>query len=137
MQYILYFLIFLFGYVTCKTFYFLRANRISLSLIKLGQIVHLSNTLKCVENLVYTRERLREYYLNMDKDSVQISSMEIKFNNDINNLKHNSIEHMLKLHPEFYREALKFHDWQSSMEFLTENKQLVFDFWRKYDDKEN
>ena len=134
MDYILYFLIFLFGYVTCKTFYFLRANRISLSLIKLGQIIHLSNTLKCVENLIYTRERLREYYLKMDKDSNQISSMEIKFSNDIENLKQNSVDYMLRLHPKFYRESLKFNDWQSSMEFLTDNKELVFDFWRKHDD---
>jgi hypothetical protein len=103
-------------------------------LIKLGQIIHLSNTLKCVEHLIYTRERLREYYLNMDKNSAEISSMEIKFSNDIENLKNNSIEHMLKLHPKFYRESLKFNDWQSSMEFLTDNKELVFDFWRKHDD---
>ncbi len=134
MDYILYFLIFLFGYVTCKTFYFLRANRISLSLIKLGQIIHLSNSLKCIENLIYTRERLREYYLKMDKDSNQISSMEIKFSNDIENLKQNSVDYMLRLHPKFYRESLKFNDWQSSMEFLTDNKDLVFDFWRRHDD---
>ena len=134
MDYFLYFLVFLFGYVTCKTFYFLRANRISLSLIKLGQIIHLSNTLKCVEHLIYTRERLREYYLKMDKSSVEISAIEMKFNNDIENLKHNSIKYMLKMHPKFYRETLKFDDWESSMEFLTENKELVFDFWRKYDD---
>jgi hypothetical protein len=134
MNYFLYSLVFIFGYVTCKTFYFLRANRISLSLIKLSHIVHLSNTIKCVENLTYTRERLREYYLKMDKSSVEISAIEMKFNNDIENLKHNSIKYMLKMHPKFYRETLKFDDWESSMEFLTENKELVFDFWRKYDD---
>tara|TARA_A100001011_G_scaffold354989_1_gene397856 strand:+ start:505 stop:717 length:213 start_codon:yes stop_codon:yes gene_type:complete len=70
----------------------------------------------------------------MDKNSTEISSMEIKFSNDIENLKNNSIEHMLTLHPKFYRESLKFNDWQSSMEFLTDNKELVFDFWRKHDD---
>jgi|TARA_R110000824_G_scaffold6070_8_gene27959 hypothetical protein len=134
MNYFLYFLVFLFGYVTCRTFYFLRANRISLSLIKLSQVLHLTNTVKCVENLVYTRERLREYYLKMDKTSVEISALEMKFNNDIENLKHNSIKYMLRLHPKMYRDSLSFDDWDSSMKFLTENKELVFDFWRKYDD---
>lgn len=134
MNYFLYFLVFIFGYVTCKTFYFLRANRISLSLIKLSHVIHLSNTLRCIENLIYTRERTREYYLKMEKSSVEISAIEMKFNNDIENLKHNSIKYMLKIHPKFYRENLKFDDWESSMEFLTENKKLVFDFWRKYDD---
>jgi predicted N-acyltransferase len=70
----------------------------------------------------------------MDKDSNQISSMEIKFSNDIENLKQNSVDYMLRLHPKFYRESLKFNDWQSSMEFLTDNKDLVFDFWRRHDD---
>ena len=134
MNYFLYFLVFIFGYVTCKTFYFLRANRISLSLIKLSHVIHLSNTLRCIENLIYTRERTREYYLKMEKSSVEISAIEMKFNNDIENLKHNSIKYMLKIHPKFYRENLKFDDWESSMEFLTENKKLVFDFWGKYDD---
>ena len=134
MSYFLYFLVFLFGYITCRTFYFLRANRISLSLIKLSQIVHLASTVRCVENLIYTRERLREYYLKMDKSSVEISALEMKFNNDIDSLKNNAIEHMIKTHPKFYREALKFSDWDSSMIFLEENKQVVFDFWRKYDD---
>jgi hypothetical protein len=41
---------------------------------------------------------------------------------------------MLRLHPKMYRDSLSFDDWDSSMKFLTENKELVFDFWRKYDD---
>ena len=134
MNYFLYLLVFLFGYVTCRTFYFLRANRISLSLIKLAHVIHLTNTLKCIENLIYTRERSREYYLKMEKTSVEISAMEIKFDNDIENLKHNSIKYMLRMHPKMYKDSLLFDDWKSSMEFLTENKELVFDFWRKYDD---
>tara|TARA_R110001592_G_scaffold78310_3_gene234994 strand:+ start:437 stop:649 length:213 start_codon:yes stop_codon:yes gene_type:complete len=70
----------------------------------------------------------------MDKTSVEISALEMKFNNDIENLKHNSIKYMLRLHPKMYRDSLSFDDWDSSMKFLTENKELVFDFWRKYDD---
>ena len=58
----------------------------------------------------------------------------MKFDNDINSLKENTIQHMINIHPKFYREALKFNDWDSSMVFLEENKQTVFDFWRKYDD---
>ena len=81
MNYFLYFLVFLFGYVTCKTFYFLRANRISLSLIKLSHVIHLTSTVRCIENLIYTRERTREYYLKMEKSSVEISAVEIKFDN--------------------------------------------------------
>ena len=70
----------------------------------------------------------------MEKSSVEISAVEMKFNNDIENLKNNSIKYMLKMHPKMYRESLLFDDWESSMKFLTENKKLVFDFWSKYDD---
>ena len=33
------------------------------------------------------------------------------------------------MHPKFYRESLKFDDWDSSMSFLEDKKEEAFNFW--------
>ena len=76
MEYYLYFLTFLFGYFTCRTFYFLRANRISISLIKLSHVIYLSSVVKCIENLVYTRDTMKLHYNQIDVDNDKINELE-------------------------------------------------------------
>ena len=85
----------------------------------------IQNKLKSIE--------LAKYPIKNDPIQINNYLMSIS-NNNIENLKQNSVDYMLRLHPKFYRESLKFNDWQSSMEFLTDNKDLVFDFWRRHDD---
>mgnify|MGYP003145742718 CR=1 FL=1 len=94
MNYILYFLVFLFGYITCRTFYFIRSARLSLKLIVSGHLFYL-----------------------------------LAIENDIVVLQSNSIDYLLKLHPTFYREALKFDDWQSAMEYLEEHREIISQYW--------
>jgi hypothetical protein len=121
-NWILYFLVFIFGYVTCKTFYFLRANRLSLSLIRLSHMVYLSSAVKAIEILTTARETVKF-------NNTELSKPEIDFENEIKTLKDNSIAYLLQMHPKYYREALKFEDWASSMVYLNENKDAVFKFW--------
>jgi protein associated with RNAse G/E len=52
-----------------------------------------------------------------------------KVNNEIAILKDNSINYLINMHPKFYRENLKFEDWDSSMKFLKDKKQEAFNFW--------
>tara|TARA_R110001583_G_scaffold48842_1_gene152892 strand:+ start:84 stop:359 length:276 start_codon:yes stop_codon:yes gene_type:complete len=52
-----------------------------------------------------------------------------KVDNEIRILKDNSINYLINMHPKFYRESLKFEDWDSSMSFLEENKEEAFNFW--------
>ena len=119
---VLYFLVFIFGYVTCKTFYFLRANRLSLSLIKLSHIVYLSSAVKAIEILTTARATVKF-------NNTKLSKSEVDFENEIKTLKDNSIAYLLQMHPRYYREALKFEDWPTSMAYLNENKDAVFKFW--------
>ena len=132
-QTLLYILVFIFGYVTCKTFYFLRASRISLSLIKLSHIIFLSTILKVSENYVLLRERARLLKKQGHIDSKIYDTVSENINSQIEQLKDNSVEYLINMHPKFYRDALRFDDWVSSMKYLKENEETVFEFWKKYD----
>ena len=130
-DWLLHILVFVFGYATCRTFYFLRANRLSLSLIKLSHMVYLSCVMKAIEVLVNARETARKEYIDSDADKNSLISLENRVDSEIKILKDNSIAYLLQVHPRFYREALKFDNWQSSMVYLKENKDAVFKFWNK------
>ena len=132
-QTLLYILVFIFGYVTCKTFYFLRASRISLSLIKLSHIIFLSTILKVSENYVLLRERARLLKKQGHIDSKIYDTVSENINIQLQQLKDNSIEYLINMHPKFYKDALKFDDWHSSMKYLKENEETIFKFWKKYD----
>ena len=110
-------LVFLFGHLTCRTFYFFRASRISLSLITYSQIIYLS----CVRSAV---EHLNEVKMNTADESQQ------KIDEQISILKNNSINYLINMHPKFYRESLVFDDWESSLNFLEEKKEEAFNFWK-------
>ena len=51
----MYALVFLFGYATCRTFYFIRASRLSLSLLVYSQVIYLSSMVKILESLLHTK----------------------------------------------------------------------------------
>ena len=53
-----------------------------------------------------------------------------KIDSEIAILKDNSINYLINMHPKFYRESLKFEDWNSSMRFLEDKKQEAFNFWK-------
>ena len=48
---------------------------------------------------------------------------------EISILKDNSINYLINMHPKFYRDSLKFEDWDSSMRFLKDKKEEAFNFW--------
>jgi len=132
-QALLYILVFIFGYVTCKTFYFLRASRISLSLIKLSHVIFLSTMLKISENYILLRERVRLMKNQGEIDDKIYFTVIENINNQLQHLKDNSIKYLINMHPKFYKDALKFDDWHSSMKYLKENEETIFKFWKKYD----
>ena len=125
----LYIMVFIFGYITCRTFYFLRARRVSLSLIVYSQIIYLSCMYKVLQNLI----NLKTFIGTIRKIDEEVSDVykqiDEKVDNEIRILKDNSINYLINMHPKFYRESLKFEDWDSSMSFLEENKEEAFNFW--------
>ena len=129
MTWFLYCLCFIFGYITCKTFYFLRTTRLSLSLMRAGHIIYISAMVKALEHLSYAREIMLEHMLKTDKGATQISSFEYRFEEETSALKENSIDVLVKLHPDFFQNMIEFDDWGSAMEFLLKNQKGVFEFW--------
>ena len=98
-NWLLYMLVFIFGYSTCRTFYFIRANRISLSLIKLSHMIYLSATIKALESLYAVRAKIKM------SDIEPLTPDEV-FEEEIKTLKENSVAYLLQLHPKFYRDVL-------------------------------
>lgn len=120
----LHLLVFIFGYTTCRTFYFLRSARLSLSLIKYSQIIYLSCMHKAIEHLSGILPMVE------DANNIAPDDLRQKIDEQISILKNNSINYLINMHPKFYRENLIFDDWESSSNFLEENKEEAFNFWK-------
>tara|TARA_Y100000310_G_C20512756_1_gene729685 strand:- start:306 stop:524 length:219 start_codon:yes stop_codon:yes gene_type:complete len=67
--------------------------------------------------------------LKTEKNGAQISSFEYRFDEEVRNLKNCSIRTLIDQHPTFFKNTLKFHDWESSMGYLMENKEVALRFW--------
>tara|TARA_R110002020_G_scaffold418257_2_gene627494 strand:- start:239 stop:580 length:342 start_codon:yes stop_codon:yes gene_type:complete len=113
----------------------MRATRLSLSLVKAGNIIYISSIIKALEHLAYAREIMREYMLKTEKSGAQISSYEYRFDDEADSLKKNSINVLLELHPSFFQNILEFDDWGSAMEFLMKNQKGVYEFWNIKNDR--
>ncbi len=87
-------------------------------------MIYLSATVKAIESLITARDTIKF-------NNVEPSKQEEVFETEIKLLKDNSIAYLLQLHPRFYRDALKFNDWESSMLYLNNNKDEAFKMWKK------
>jgi hypothetical protein len=84
---------------------------------------------RVLESLLHTKyfvSGLRRSAKEMDSVCSEIDK---KVDTEIAILKDNSINYLINMHPKFYRESLKFEDWDSSMVFLRDKKQEAFNFW--------
>ena len=85
--------------------------------------------MKVSENYVLLRERARLLKKQGQIDDKIYNTVSENINNQLQQLKDNSIEYLINMHPKFYRDSLKFEDWDSSMRFLKDKKQEAFNFW--------
>ena len=129
MDWLLYILTFIFGYVTCKTFYFLRATRLALSLIRGANVIYVSSMAKAAEKLSYTQEIMLENMIKTEKTSAEISAFQLQFDSEVRHLKDTSIDVMIALHPEFFKQMVEFDDWDSAMRYANEYREQIFKFW--------
>tara|TARA_R100001163_G_C5068188_1_gene208119 strand:- start:1206 stop:1610 length:405 start_codon:yes stop_codon:yes gene_type:complete len=130
-QWWMYLLTFVFGYVTCRTFYFVRAARVSLTLVRGAHIIYLSALMHVLEYLANAREIMLEHMLIAEKSATQISSFEFRFEQDTKLLKERSIDVLLYCHPSPFRQMLEFEDWEGAMRYLDENSESALKFWDK------
>jgi len=121
----LYLLIFIFGYLTHKTFYFFRSAKISIGLIRVSQLISLMVLAKSMENFYYSHtDRLRRMREN-DEGEKDIKEVRRSFNMEISNYKERTIKEVLDLHPNFYSPIVNFDNWNSAMKYLEDNKEYV------------
>ena len=133
MNWWLYGLVFMFGYITCKTFYFFNAMRIGITALKASQIIYLSTMVKAIENLSYSKEIMLEHMLKTEKKSAEISAFQYRFEQEEKLLKDRSIRIVKSYYKGFFKEVIEFDDWKTAMEFLMQNKKHALDFWRNHD----
>jgi hypothetical protein len=121
----LYLLVFIFGYVTHKTFYFLRSVKISIGMIRVSQLISLAVLAKSMENFYHAHlARLRQMRENSDSEK-DIKDVRCSFNSEISIYKEKAIKEMLDLHPSAYTPIIDFDNWKSAMKYLEDNKQYV------------
>ena len=126
-SYFLYFLIFVFGYVTCKTFYFFVSARTSVLMIKLAHVISLTILSKCIEAYSYaTYTKLRALSkTGMPPGSDLYEKVKQKDQEEVNQFKETTILAIISAHPERFRSIISFTDWKSAMNYLQENRQVA------------
>ena len=118
---------FVFGYLTCKVFYFLRSVRLSIVLIKLSQVISLAMLVRSIEHFSYARAlRIRNMRASGESDH-NIAAFQIRFDEELQKFKHASIKDLCDLHPSFYEDIVPFKDWDSAMFYLNNEGRLYMD----------
>ena len=116
----LYLLVFSFGYLTCKTFYFLKEIRLGLVMLKISHCLSLYTIVRGVESLEYTKAmRLNELRLREESER-NVKAYQLNFDAEIKLYKDKSIREVINMHPKFYRDLIEYDDWDSAMRFLNE-----------------
>ena len=122
----MYVLVFIFGYMTHKTFYFFRSLKISIGLIRVSQLVSLAVLASSLENFYHSHTaRLRQMRENNESEK-NIRDTRRSFNVEIREYKDKAIKQILDLHPKFYDPIVDFDNWKSAMEYLEKNRDYVF-----------
>jgi len=126
-NYLLYFLVFTFGYITCKTFYFFTGARTAVLMIKLAHVISLTILSKCIEAYSYaTYTKLRA----LSKTGVIPGSdlyekVKEKDREEVSQFKETTILAIIAAHPERFRALVSFADWKGAMNYLQENRQVA------------
>tara|TARA_R110001599_G_scaffold42106_8_gene126963 strand:+ start:211 stop:618 length:408 start_codon:yes stop_codon:yes gene_type:complete len=121
----LYVLVFVFGYLTHKTFYFFRSIRLSISLIRVSQLISLAVLAASTENFYYSHtNRIRRMKEN-DESEENIRKTRRAFNKEIAMYRDKGVKEILAQHPKFYDPIVPFDDWKSAMTYLEQNRTYV------------
>ena len=123
-------LVFIFGYVTCKTFYFLNTTRISLKLIKSSRIIYLLMAVRAVENYLMSQEIMKKYLKESEQDDKTLKLFEDKCETELQHFKKQVVDQLLLQTPDAFKPGLEFDDWTSAMARLQRHKKEALDFWR-------
>ena len=123
-------LVFIFGYMTCKTFYFLNTTRLSIKLIKSSRIIYLLMAVRAVENYIMSERIMKNNLDKTNEEDKSVKALEEKCASELEYFKTQAIQHLILQTPDAFRPGLEFEDWATAMVHLQRHKQEAFDFWR-------
>ena len=126
----LYLLVFVFGYVTCQTFYFVRSTRVSLKLMKSSRVIYLLMMAKAMEKYKIAEEVMIQHMQESGKDQFTISKFKDSIEKERQSFKHRTITWAVENTPDTFRDILGFEDWDSAMKYLVLHRDEAFKFWR-------
>ena len=123
-------LVFIFGYMTCKTFYFLNTARLSLKLIKSSRIIYLLMASRAVENYIMSETIMKKYFAKNDEKKETIKALEDKCASELEHFKVISIRQLISQTPDAFKPGLEFEDWNTAMLHLQRHREEALNFWR-------
>ena len=132
----LYLLVFVFGYLTCKIFYFVREVRLGLVMVKISHCISLYCLVKAIEQLEYAKGLKKAEMISSGESVKNVQAYSMNFDDLIKSFKRRSVNDLINLHPPFYKDVVKFSDWDSAMNYLnTEGREYLQAFTKgpRYD----
>jgi hypothetical protein len=130
-QWLLHILVFIFGYVTCRTFYFLGAARDSVKIVQFAQTIGLFIIARGIENLQWSRQYRLGLMNEAGAPERDIKAFKLHHDEEERLYKVNSIQSIIEVTGEFFSPVTQFDDWKSAMKYIDSNKKELFKFLRR------
>jgi hypothetical protein len=130
----LYVLVFMFGYVTCQTFYFLNSARVSLKLMKSSRVIYLLMMAKAMEKYKIAEDVMIDHLKKSEGDPVTIKQFKDDIEKERESFKTRSISWALENTPQTFKDIVGFEDWTSAMRYLITHREEALKFWRIQND---
>jgi hypothetical protein len=130
-QWLLHILVFIFGYVTCRTFYFLGSVRTSAKIVQFAQTIGLFIIARGLENLEWSRQYRINLMKENDASEHNVKAFKLHHDEEVRLYKYNSVQGIIELTGDFFSPVTQFSDWRSAMAHIDSNKEELFKFLRR------
>ena len=130
----LYLLVFLFGYVTCQTFYFIKSTRVSLKLMKSSRVIYLLMMAKAMEKYKIAEEVMVKHLQESGKDESVVLRFKDSIEKERESFKIRTVSWVIENTPDTFKDIIGFQDWNSAMKFLVLHQEEAYKFWRIQND---
>jgi hypothetical protein len=117
--------VFVFGYLTCKVFYYFKSARLSIQLIQISNLVSLFLLTRALENFEYSRSLCLKDLRKKDISERNLKIYEENLDLEIETFKSRSISLLLEVHPDFFQGIAPYTDWKSAMNYLESNRNVI------------
>ena len=125
MQFILYVLVFLFGYLTHRTFHSYTAAKTGSLIFLHGKLTSLLMLVRAIEKYNYIKSYGMIELQKHDSTESEVTAYKIIIDNDIDYFKRQSIKAINKPIPEYLKVLEHFESWDEAMMFLAKFKKEI------------